>query len=89
MYFMWRVIFRVQQRQTRIDEKGLNWVICARCSKPVIPYGKWRAVPITPKELGGRATIDNCAILCMECYSEVGQDTTQIIPYAELPYLEG
>ena len=89
MYFMGRVIFRAKQRQTRIDGKGLNWVICARCGKKLFPIGQGYAVPITPKELGGRATIDNCAILCKECYLEIGQDATKLIPYAELPYLEG
>ena len=89
MRFMWRVVFRAKQRQTRIDTSGRNWVLCARCGKKLFPVGQGHAVPITSKELGGRATIENCAILCDDCYLEIGQDTAKLIPYAELPFFDG
>jgi hypothetical protein len=88
MYFNWRVVADARQRQTRFDEKGLNWIVCARCEKKMYPIGGY-PVPIVPKELGGRATVINCAILCKECYLGIGKDRTDIIPDEELPFLNG
>ena len=88
MYFNWRVVFAARQRQTRFDEKGLNWVMCARCRKKIYPIGGYPA-SIIPRELGGRAIVGNCAILCKECYLEMGKNRTDTIPEEELPFLNG
>ena len=88
MYFMGRVILRAQQRQSRINGRGFA---CARCGEFLSPFGKSYPVPIIPKGRGGRATIDNCAILCPKCYLEIGkirqENNTYTIPDTGLPFL--
>lgn len=88
MRFMWRVVFRAQQRQNRTDAGGFISIVCARCGAALAPAAGKYAVPRIPKEIGGRATIDNCVILCRQCRTEIGEDTTKAIPYSSLPFFQ-
>jgi len=85
MYFMPRVIFRAQQRQSRRDGTGY---MCARCGTSLSPLMKTFTVARVPAELGGKGTINNCAVLCRECHSAMGQQTTRVIPCSSLPFFE-
>lgn len=93
--FMWRVKFRAWQRQSKPDPSGGSYAVCARCNTHlnILLEGQnvrsgWYAIPRIPKVLGGRGTIDNCVILCPECYKRIGRNNTKEIPYNALPYFE-
>jgi 5-methylcytosine-specific restriction endonuclease McrA len=92
MYFNWRVVASTRERQTFFDEKGLNWVMCAKCGKKLYPIGG-HPIAIVPREVGGRAIANNCAILCKECYLEIAkirqENKSYIIPNVDLLFLNG
>lgn len=90
MYFTPRVTSRACDRQSKMDGWG-SW--CARCGEFINPLlkgmnikGGGYAIPRVPKELGGRGTIDNCVILCPDCFSEIRAQDIKEIPYNVIPY---
>jgi hypothetical protein len=91
MYFNWRTVARARERRTFFEGR-LNWVKCAKCGKKLPPIGGFY-IAIVPREVGGRAIADNCAILCKECYLEIGkirrENKTYVIPDEDLPFLNG
>jgi hypothetical protein len=93
--FMWRVVDRAWHRQSKKDSKGNAYARCAKCGKYLFPLfegrdvkGGWYAVPRIPIAMGGNKKIENCVVLCPECFKEAGQDANKVIPYSELPYFE-
>ena len=81
MAFTWRTTYSAGLRQDRKDGWG-TW--CARCCRN-IGLAKEYAVPRIPIAQGGNWKIENCVILCEECFLEVGFDHLEEIPYSELP----
>jgi 5-methylcytosine-specific restriction endonuclease McrA len=68
-------------RQSKWDGWG-SW--CARCGV-ALAGKKAEAVQRTPAEKGGQWDVDNCVILCPDCFKKTGSHKDGL-PDSEIPY---
>ena len=81
MAFTGRTILVAGIRQDKKDGWG-TW--CAMCCKN-IGLAKEFPIPRIPITQGGNWKIENCVILCEECFGKIGFNYPDIIPYSKLP----
>lgn len=83
MNFMPRVVLVASNRQDKKDGWG-TW--CAKCCRN-IDLAREYPVPRIPIAQGGNWKIENCVILCEDCFCKIGFNHPDEIPYSELSCL--
>jgi hypothetical protein len=68
-------------RQSKWDGWG-SW--CAKCGIG-IAGSKVEVIQRTPLEKGGKWDVDNCVILCRDCFEKIGNHKDELSD-AEIPY---